>query len=67
MVFQRKDDWVWGGVKGMKGDGMDDFPEKDFGREGIAMVDDGLTIGSIPAIQFNAAATSPQGLNVTFD
>lgn len=41
-------------------DGLDDVPEEHSGCEGVAVVDDRLAVGTVPAVQLYAAAALHQ-------
>ena len=51
-------------LEGIIPDGPENVREKNLRRESVAVVDDGLLIGTIPAVEFHAAtafAQSPAG------
>ena len=37
---------------------LDDLPERDLGGEGVAVIDDGLAVIAVPAVEFNTSATA---------
>ena len=57
VVLDAEDDGVVGGVEGVPGDGvLDHLLEEDLGSEGPTVVDDGLSVVTVPAVQLNATA-----------
>jgi len=50
-----------GYLKGVALHGADDVPEEDLGGQGVAVVDDGLRVRPVPAVDLQTAAASPQG------
>ena len=62
MVFDGEDDGQRGRDKGALGDGLDDVPEGDLGGEGVAVVDDGLAVVAVPAVELHATAAGEKDL-----
>ena len=57
-VLDGEDDRQAGGDEGVRGDSLHDFPEGDLGGEGVAVVDDGLAVVAVPAVELDAAAAA---------
>ena len=58
VVLDRQDDGEGRGDEGRLGDGLDDLPEGDLGGERVAVVDDGLAVVPVPAVELDAPAPS---------
>lgn len=64
VVLNAEYDRVRGGDEGRLGDRLHHFPERDFGRERVAVIDDGLSVVAVPTVQFHAAATGQEDLEI---
>ena len=54
------DSFVCTHFEGVLFNGLDDVFEEDLGRERVAVVDDGLSVGSVPAVQLHTATALHQ-------
>ena len=64
MVLDGENHRVAGGHEGALLDGNQHLPEADLGCEGVAVVDDGVAIVTIPTIQLNTSTARQQYLSV---
>eukprot|EP00962_Isochrysis_galbana_P044761 scaffold17457_cov105-Isochrysis_galbana.AAC.8 len=54
--LQRENDWVWRRPPAILGDCAQGAQQRDVGGEGVAVVDLGLAVGAVEAIQLDAPA-----------
>ena len=62
MVLDGEDDGEGRRHERRLGDRLHDVPERDLGRQRVAVVDDGLAVVAVPAVQLDASATGQQDL-----
>jgi len=67
VVLDGEDQRVWGGLEGVLLDGVNHVRKEQLGGEGVAVVDDGLAIVAIPAVQLNTLAPLEEGPLVGLD